>query len=695
MLTSSDSRPEPGSQAAVHTTLIFLAIVVLIFRLYTWGSPLLPNASWKPPDSEHPLIRILVLLSASVALPYFLVSTTGPLLQAWYSRRCSGTPYRLYALSNAGSLIALLSYPVVAEPFLPLRIQAQLWTGGFLLFGLACSSVAWLTAGRGAVVQKDLAGSSVQYKTPKVSWRRKMMWLALAAAGSLSLLATTNRICQDVAVVPLLWVLPLSLYLLSFIACFSSETWYSRTLWSVGLGLAILLVCFALYHSDSSVGLQIVIYCFALFASCMVCHGELVRLQPPKEQLTSFYLYVAAGGAVGGFFVSILAPLVFKGFWEFHLSTWLCCVLFCFVLLRDATSWIYMPRPLLLGFSMLVVFAGPGLAAFGARPLACLLASLLVAALVIFLFSGGPAPISGPGRRRAALFSVSFTAVVLALTLAYPPYALAYRSIMSRRNFYGALSVVSDMFEGHPRRVLRHGKITHGFQFSEEVERRLPTSYYRPESGIGLVLTNLPGRASGRVLRIGVIGLGVGTIAAYGIPGDQIRFYEINPAVIQIASSGPEQIFTFLSDSRAKVTVIPGDARISLEREFQEKRTQDFDVLVIDAFSGDSIPVHLLTKEAFVLYLQHLSKPNGLLAFHISNNAIDLRPVVARLAAESGMSAWLAQSNAPYMSAWIIVGSPNRDGPMPGVEHMTRITSNPHFPLWTDDYSNVFQILRW
>ena len=293
------------------------------------------------------------------------------------------------------------------------------------------------------------------------------------------------------------------------------------------------------------------------------------------------------------------------------------------------------------------------------------------------------------------MFSVCFVAVLLAVLLAYPPLAENIRAVTSARNFYGVESVIADSFEGLPRRVLRHGKVVHGFQFSDASKKRLATSYFTSKSGIGLLLTSYPGRASGKTLRVGVIGLGVGTLAAYGTPGDEMRFYEINPDVIAMATAGPREMFTFISDSPAHVQIVPGDARISLERELHQNHPQNFDMLVIDAFSGDSIPLHLLTKEAFQLYLQHLSKPNGILAFHISNNAIDLRPVVARLAAESNMSAWWTESDPPYTSVWVIVGERDRDYPIPGVQSMALIAPKPHFPLWTDDYSNVLQIVRW
>ena len=370
-----------------------------------------------------------------------------------------------------------------------------------------------------------------------------------------------------------------------------------------------------------------------------------VYLKPPKEYLTSFYLFVAAGGALGGVVVSIIAPLIFKGFWEFHLSVWLTCAVLCLSLLWDPRSWIYVPKPLLMAFCILVVFAGPGLAAIGRKAVPLLVWFAIVTGLVVFICSGASRASSVRQRKRAAVFSLCFTSIVLAGILAYPPFVLQAGAVTSARNFYGVLTVISDTLGGSPRLVLRHGKITHGFQFVEEAKRQIPTSYYTPQSGIGLVLANYPGRTEGRPLRIGVIGLGVGTLAAYGIPGDHISFYEINPEVIRIADSGRQSMFTFVSDSNAEIALIPGDARISLEQQLSRNEVQQFDILVIDAFSGDAIPVHLLTEEAFQLYLRHLKKPNGLLAYHISNDALDLRPVIARLVAESSMSAWVVQSH--------------------------------------------------
>lgn len=466
-------------------------------------------------------------------------------------------------------------------------------------------------------------------------------------------------------------------------------------MWSIGLAIATLLVCFVLYHPDTSILKQIVIYSLSLFATCMICHGELAAIKPVKSYLTTFYLYVAAGGALGGLFVSIVAPSLFKGYWEFHFSVWLCWALFCFLLLRDKRSWIYIPRPLLLSFSLLMVFAGPVSESFQSNKISLIISGIVVGACALFLSIGKSRVGTTEQVRKAAVFSCVLTLTLLVFLVGYPPVVRSLGAALNSRNFYGVITVISDEVNGSPRSVLRHGRVTHGFQFTEAQLRDVPTGYYRPESGIGLVLSGYPGRKAGHPLRIGVIGLGVGTLAAYGLPGDQVYFYEINPDVIRLSESGPGQMFTFVADSRANVRIIPGDARITLEQELGQTGSQKFDLIVIDAFSGDSIPVHLLTTEAFRLYLQHLVQPDGILAFHISNNAVDLRPIITNVAAQSNMSAWLVQASAPYMSAWVIVGARDRDYPIPGISSMQPLSPNPHLRVWTDDYSNILQILRW
>jgi len=692
-----DAKLSSLHQALLHSTLILFALAWLRYRFHVWHSPLLPDASWNQFGVDHPLVRVIALLSVSVGIPYFVLSSTGPLLQSWYGRIREDIPYRLYALSNAGSLLALLTYPFIVEPSLPLRAQAKLWGLGFALFSGGCLITAAIS--RKDVVDASLKSMDTDRAVASIPWRRKLTWLLLAGTASLSLLATTNQICQEVAAVPLLWVLPLSLYLLSFIICFSSDGAYSRNFWSVGLGLATALVCFAIYQPELGIVYLIAIYSFALFAVCMVCHGELAGLKPPKQYLTNFYLFVATGGMLGGIFVTIVAPLLFRGFWEFPLSLWMAIVLFGLLLLRDTASWIYVPRPLLLSFAMVVVFAGPGLARIGLRPIPVAVSSLGVAALAAFFLSGNSAVASSAGsRKRAAWLSFSLSLVLIIAVMASPFVAAAVGATEVSRNFYGVLTVSSESLGGSPIRKLQHGRVLHGLQFLDESKRRQPTSYYSVDSGIGSVLTEYPGRAAGKNLRIGVVGLGVGTIAAYGKPGDYIRFYEINPEVIRLAS-GQNDTFSFLGDSRAQIEAVPGDARLSLEQELTRGQNGDFDVLAIDAFSGDAIPIHLLTQEAFTLYLRHLKDPTGVLAFHVSNNALDLTPVVARLAAERGMSAWLARSylNGPgsAQSKWIIVAHQASGMNVPGAEHMTGLAPDSHFPLWTDDYSDLMRVIAW
>ncbi len=691
-----DRKLTARQQAILHSALILIAIAWLIRSTYFWGSPLLPGPAWKLTSSTHPFGRVVLVLLASVGIPYFLLSTTGPLLQSWYTRFSEGVPYRLYALSNAGSLLGLLSYPFIVEPLLRLRVQANVWAVGFLLFAGGCLGATVIANRYGT---ENSGNKRTQAKSgATLSWSRKLLWLLLAGIASVSLLATTNQICQDVAVVPFLWVLPLSLYLLSFVICFSSDRAYSRGLWSFAFGLAAALVCFALRPGQLGLVWLIAVYSFALFAVCMVCHGELVRLKPPEENLTSFYLYVAAGGVLGGVFVAIIAPLVFKGFWEFPLSLWLAGTAFCLVLLRDQSSWIYIPRPLLLMFAVVILFSGIVLPEVARRPVQLAVSLLVLVAVAALFLSSNPPPSTVEKKRRTALFSICVSGVVFGVLLGMPFFVAIRGASLTARNFYGVFRVVPSSEAERATLKLWHGVTLHGLQFTDESMRRQPTTYYSADSGIGQVLSKFPGRQQGKTLRIGVIGLGVGTLAAYGRKGDTIRFYEINPEVIRVAATGPNPAFSFVADSRAQVQVTSGDGRISLEQELNRGEAQNFDVLVLDAFSGDAIPVHLLTKEALQLYVQHLNKSDGLLAFHISNRMLDLRPVIARLAAESRMTAWLAYSEprtpGATKSMWVIV-SPGATATVPGSEGMQLLAADPNFPVWTDDYSNLVRVIAW
>ena len=608
---------KPKTQLWVHVGLLALSLAAL---------PIAPSTSWKPAGAEDPTFRIWGLLSVSVGLPYFLLSTTGPLIQAWYARtHHQAVPYRLFALSNLGSMLALLGYPVVIEPFVTSRNQALFWTGGYVLFTLLCAGAAW-RASR-ADVQESAGSSRGDAGDGRAPWTSVALWIALPACASLMLLAVTNYMCQDVASIPFLWVVPLALYLLSFILCFEREGWYRPRVYEWLLAVAIGGMCYLYYGRDSDIPLRWVIVAFSagLFVCCMFCHGEVARRKPAVRHLTFFYLMISLGGAVGSMLVALVAPRVFRAYYELPVGLVLCAVLALIVNRRDSVIYY----------------------------------SLISAALVMGFYMV---------KQSRQMYS---------------------NNILMVRNFYGALAVAEEGSPGEPEalRKLIHGTINHGQEFLDPERRRWPTTYYAPNSGVGVAIEH--NRHSGQ--RVGVIGLGTGTLATYGRPGDYYRFYEINPLVIDIAHS----YFFFLQDSQAKVDVALGDARLSLERE----PPQNFDVLAVDAFSSDSIPVHLLTLEAFQIYFRHL-RPDGVLAVHVSNRYLDLKPVVRNLADRLGRSCVLidtedGEGDGTFGSTWVLVTSNQRFLEDPDVKAESKeVPPRPDLPLWTDDYSNLFRILK-
>ncbi len=607
------------ARRAIHVAMLALAAAAL---------PLAASAAWKPAGGEDPTWRILGLLATSVGLPYFMLSTTGPLVQAWYARSHEGAaPYRLFALSNLGSMLALLSYPLAVEPLLTLGRQAAVWSAGFVLFALACAMLAWRE--RGAEAQRLAQGDA-----GKPGPGLQALWASLACCASLLLLAFTGYMTLNIAAIPFLWVLPLALYLLSFVLCFEASGWYRRWLFLPLLAAGLAGVCVTLTRSNPSIWALIPLYCATLFAACMVCHGELARSKPHPQHLTGFYLMLALGGAAGGVLVGLVAPNLFRDLYELPIGMLALCVLVTVALLRDRAS----------------LFHGR----FG------------IAARVVFL---------------------ALTAALgVALVRTYSENSADTR--VTSRNFYGVLNV-RDSGEGpEAMRMLSHGTIVHGKQFLEADRRDWPTSYYGLRSGIGLALLDARERGP---LRVGVVGLGAGTLAAYGRTGDVFRFYDINPDVVELARSE----FTFLKDSPAKVEVALGDARLSLERE----PPRNFDVLALDAFSSDAIPVHLLTVEAFKTYLRHL-KQGGILAVHISNRYLDLVPVVQQAARHLSLEVRQVENDddddaGVYRSDWMLVSvSPAAFEGKLLKEAAERIDAVPRVRLWTDDYSDLYRILK-
>jgi hypothetical protein len=689
-----------------------------------WGSPILPGPGWRPAGGASAVPRILALLSVGVGLPYFLLATTSPLLQAWVARAYPAAPvYRLYALSNTGSLLALVSYPFLIEPALTLRAQAALWTGLYILFIAGAALCARRSAALSPLRRspppvilrseaKDLPPSSSP--NPTIDNRQStFLWFSLSACGSLLLLSTTNQMCQEVASIPFLWLLPLCLYLLSFILCFEFDRFYNRAvfgfLFAVGVGWAALVL---FRGFDVPIRIQIAAYSLALFAGCVVCHGELARTRPEPARLTAFYLTIAAGGAAGGILVGIAAPLLFHGFWEIHIALFLSSLLALAALIRDETSWLRQGRP---WPAALVLLAGAALAwrvrdpAFVGRAVGRLRAAagsgsgrlaLVVAALAlgwgfwrlrVILVSGGRPWFAGACLSGAIVF--------LGFVLVSDAVAFRQSTVSISRNFYGVLTV-EELDAQNPelfRLELRHGHIAHGFQFRASEKRAIPTTYYGEESGVGRAILHHPRRAAGP-LRIGVVGLGVGTLAAYGRPGDSLRFYDINPGVERL--SGPRaDVFTYLRNSPARVEVVLGDARLSLEGELARGAREDFDVLAIDAFSSDAIPVHLLTREALDVYLARLARPDGILAIHISNRNLDLAPVVKGLAQARCLAASVIdiekKDDTNWGSTWVLLA---RDRSVLDRSGLLTPSSLPkptrNVRLWTDDYSNLFQVLK-
>lgn len=677
---------KPRWQGLAHLGLTLVAL---------WFVPAVPSETWKPSGGGNPTWRIIGLLGTTIGLPYLVLAATSPLLQHWFSRTSVGkSPYRLYALSNAGSLLALASYPTVFETHFTRQMQARIWAGMLVAYAVGLAACVWrlwakkIPSPRGWETDPSAHPlASEGEKETVMAWiaapeprsgrrgfdRRSIYWLALPACGSVLLLATTNKMCQEVAVVPFLWVVPLGLYLLSFIICFDSPRWYRRVPFGISLVAVIGAVCWGLFHwSTISVPAQMVIYGAACFICCMVCHGEVYRLKPEPEGLTWFYLTIALGGALGGIFVGVVSPLVFNDYYELQTGLAVCGLLF---LLLVGSSWGSYerkpddsPRP------------GP--------------ASAATAAAV----SVKPKPRNWSQWKKSSLqgwelpaYSVlAFAWVAMVVLFFVQAHQQSGITVSKTRDFYGVLTVYDrdDPGSGLHFAKLVHGRTAHGLQFKEPARANWPTLYYSERSGVGLALQQLTAGAR----RIGIVGLGVGTLVTYGKAGDYFRLYEINPIVVRLAKTR----FTYLSHGQAQTEIVLGDARLSLETE----PPQGFDLLVLDAFSSDAIPVHLLTEEAFRMYERHL-KSSGILAVHVSNLSLDLEPVVANAAARLGYEATMVDYRPPpekwwvSRSKWILLSKGE------AALHLSRCcedaraarTDLERVPLWTDDFTSLFQIL--
>lgn len=684
----------PRGQALVHAGLLIVTLSLL---------PITPSEFWKPTDGGQPAGRILLMLLACVGFPYFLLSATSPLVQTWFAHANPGrSPYRLYALSNVGSLGALLVYPLAIEPQIGTTQQGVYWSVGFAIFVLVAAAMAWQlrTMTQPSAPPAQSNSNVASSELVKVSWWDRAIWLGLPALASMMLLAVTNHLCQDVAVVPFLWIAPLSLYLISLIICFDRDQWYKSYLFAL---LAIFVILFAcdmafmayVYQNTSEqprwvrlmkydIRLLVSVYLSLFFFGCMLCHGEVVRRRPKPEKLTEFYLTNSAGGALGGVIVALICPLVFTTFAELKIGIVLTFSLAICVLLRD-----------------LQVFRRPTESTnrTGNHP------PKKRSKSKAHTRSAAAAPASAttstpPGKPPFALstnlrYLVAMLGLVLVGVVA-SAQALVYNASHSDgpkiqlRNFYGSLTVRDWYPDEEPLhgRALYHGTILHGYQFLTPGKELTPTTYYTESSGVGLTLRAIRKETP---IKVGAVGLGIGTVAAYGQHGDIYRFYEINPQIISLAKSN----FDFLNKCPAEIQVVPGDARLSLERE----EPQGFDALILDAFSGDSIPVHLLTREAIADYWRQL-KPSGALIVHISNRYVNLEPIVNRLALEFNLHvAHIRSEDAEGLhissSEWMVLV---KDEQLLNHPSLVNFKIDPNrdsrFSLWTDDYNNLIQVLR-
>ncbi|HEY7403734.1 MAG TPA: fused MFS/spermidine synthase [Candidatus Angelobacter sp.] len=644
---------KPKMQAVVYALLLIVSLVQV-------GRNLNPHLH---ASTARPILSVLTVLSALIGLPFLVLSATNPLLQAWYSRvagkgenvggvpSAPRPPYRLFALSNFGSLLALIVYPALIEPYFSLRVQTLAWSAGFLLFVVVCGAISFsgglrIASAQNALPTAPAVGNPEQTPAQNASVttaeldqaptaRQRALWLPTAACGSLLLSAVTSHLSQNIAAIPLLWIVPLTIYLLTFVIAFNGAKLYWRfgrvRMYPVALLLPLALgsMAFLIVDIDKQVPIKVSVpfFCIALFIACLFCHGELYRLRPSPRYTTQYYLLIAAGGALGSMFVGIWAPLVFRGSYELAWSLVYTAALAAAVMWKDHWGWrLFWPA---------------------------------VAAALIYV-------------------------IVLQVR------AYAENTIVQVRSFYGIMRVQEETtVEGERYRTLVHGTIQHGTQYyGSDEDRTSPTTYYVHNTGVGLALDSC---CIGRPRRVAVIGLGAGTLAAYGKPGDVFRFYEIDPKVEIIAKNA----FTYLRESKAKVEIVEGDARLSMEAE----PSQQYDVIAVDAFSGDAIPVHLLTAEAVQLYLRHL-RPGGILAFHVSNSFLDLAPVVAAEAEHAGLASALVSSpddeyTGGYAADWVLVTSNQQFLSLPAIDEATDdIDPMPGLRLWTDDYSSLLPILK-
>jgi SAM-dependent methyltransferase len=681
----------PGlrKQALVHVAVLTTGLLFL---------PVHVALTWRPGVNAHPVLWLIALLTVSIGVPFFALSATAPLLQRWFSRSghpYASDPYFLYVASNIGGLLALLAYPVVIEPLLGLMLQGRVWAIGYALlaFTVALCSISTWAAQRRAV-GAALGGRTGQAPGPtptgaatdsglahRVGWLDRLHWVALAFVPSALLLAVTLHISTDVASVPFLWVAPLSLYLLSFIFVFARRPLLKHN-WMLTAQVALYPLV-ALAFTQRELVQVLPLHLATLFVTAMVCHGELVRRRPAVEHLTEFYLWMSVGGLLGGVFCVLVAPVVFDSVFEYPLLLILAC------LLRPAfggRGWlrrlldVVLPALVASGYLLILWWLDVWALGFSGPVLGYL-------ALVVAFYSF---------RHRPLRFALGFAPLILNVFWSDKMPHQLFRE----RSFFGIYTVCADASGG--RHKLYHGTTLHGDQLLDPNGMHVPTSYYNREGPLGQVFAARNDRHS--LAHVGVVGLGAGTTACYHRPGQTMTFFEVDPAMERIARDS--HLFRYLELASADddeespgLTVVIGDGRQNLAR------TPDgtFDLLVLDAFSSDAIPIHLLTREAVALYRRKLA-PGGIVMFHISNRYVRLEPVVALLTADAGLGA-LIQEYDPSptesgaggaSSVWVAVARDQADLEFLETDDRWRpLMREPTVGIWTDDYSNIIRFLIW
>jgi hypothetical protein len=658
-------------QIVLHVSLLVICLVQL---------PLGLPEGWQPPASGNVIPWLIAVLTVSLGAPFLVLSATAPLLQRWLATADPPVrnPYVLYAASNAGSFLGLLAFPLVFEPGLTLSSQSVLWTAVYGFAVLLIAACGWMLWRR---TRESIRAEEVLDDSPPPAWRNRFQWIALAFVPSSLLLGITTFLSTDVAATPLLWVIPLSLYLLTFVIVFSRGA--ERIAGGAAVMHALLVTMLALvYFWQTSLGFRrayaLHLGVFAL--TTLVLHGRLAASRPSPKYLTEFYLWMSFGGALGGAFTALVVPMIFDSTGDYLMMVALACFLRPsfrmtrrqFLFEKQNAAFAVLPALMLYAASKEKL----GLVDVAGLPLAFILS----VAAAFFIMALMPSSL----RFGIAIAAVGFAGYVLIGDRA---------TLFSDRSFFGIYRVARGTGQVH---LLYHGTTIHGAQFLDSARRLTPVTYYHPDGPVGDVFRAVQSGQGAR--NIGIVGLGTGSILCYSKPGETWTFFEIDPKVADIAND--QRFFSFLSDCEVKPRIVFGDARLTLGRE----TPGSYSLLVVDAFSSDAIPVHMLTREALALY-QRLLDERGLLMLHISNRRLDLEPVVAELARDAGLDAMINNHHVEdsvqdrqynYGSDWVVLARDSADfGPLASDTLWSRLVPDRPSRPWTDDYSNIFSVIRW